>query len=1231
MSSVRYPSEAPEGIVDQTINGSPVSGVLSITEIEVLDLISEGEIEGLVEGYYTFETQKLQDGTLGNIGWNSYSFTPYGSPDENPFLNSIYWNEVPLISNVSNKYNFQSIDVGFTNGLPNGATIGQQTPTLTVSRTIGERLRFTEIDTSDISGTPINNNNHSKVYKIFNKECKGAVINIKVGQLGSTVLKNGKNDETNQAEYFGDVVVTEILYNIYSRPLYANPGHNSSFILSKKNDANRSPAKESIKGKVTYGYIRSTHILLESPADDDFIGWEVKIIRLTPDSITSNLRNQTIIDSITEVYSDVFTYPNSAIIRQKFNAEFFAQIPNRAFDCKLLKVKVPNNYDPIGKTYGRSDAENVPTVKEERGNDFWNGVFKENKEWTDNPAWCFYDLISNPRYGLGKYIPENFIDKWTLYEIAKYCDTLVADGMGGLEPRFTCNLVINSRDEAYKVINDFASVFRALTYYGGGSIFAVQDSPKIPILQFTNANVENGDFNYQSSSKRTRHTVAVVRYNDKTDFYKPAIEYVEDIEGIRKYGIRELDLSAFGCTSRGQAIRFGRWALLSETTETETISFIAGIEGAYLRPGDVFQTYDSNRKTKRMGGRTTYIDIDEVNNQITFTLDSEIILPPDPDPLIEEKPHYNFCLLTPSFNYDVTLNNDLSSSDTQSIRKVFIQSGLFTSDQVIPTSDEFGNYSKIYFPISSPSFNVTDYSFTGNPVWTIGMTGEITTLNQTNSFVDKNFDYYRTLKISEKDDYKYEVVGLQYNETKFVQIESGLSFTISKPTLHQGPPPAPNTIISLILTKPTQGFQFIDYSFIVSDPTSITSYLVYAKNEAFDSGIPSDSYLVDSLPLYINNGRITPNENGTWYVRVYAVIGSAGADPSIYGESSIDILNTSSTQNVIISSLQFNNIITGNASAYKSSGIYTTLSPSFAWQVGFSNNNPLPLDLSYRITFRQPSSNNTPSNIIYFEATGLNFSTGNFVYTFPFDTNRGLVQGPYREYDIIVEGMNASGDTSAGNTLNPLSETWSNTNGYDIFYANNPRPSGITLNSGSFNSGPYKTRNWLDAHGSVYVKFETGVVDTDLIGGFLYASTGVFTKNQVISGNPNIITGEFEYNYFTKTIFCPVNLIGMNTGYIGLSFYDNFDYERKQNGVDIKYGVSGSGWVMDISNIVPVEASGEYENLDIKNKLVIKNINAFGDKQAISVKRTMENGSEFVEIFGNNGLNSGVRFASYLP
>ena len=356
------------------------------------------------------------------------------------------------------------------------------------------------------------------------------------------------------------------------------------------------PSRTEIKGALSSPYAKSVEI--ELPIDQaklsdtrgDFIGWELRIHKRTEEPTTPDVRNEVVVDNIVEETQDKFIYPKSYVVKNTFDAENFSQIPERAYDMRLTKVKIPSNYDPITRTYYQD----------------WDGTFSTEKSatygasaqtnrplgryWTDNPAWCFYDLITNKRYGLGKYVDTSTLDKWTLYEIGRYCDELVEDYDNGLEPRFSCNIIIQSRADAYQVLNDMASIFRGIVYYNGGNLFAVQDSLKDPIFQFNNTSVENGEFKYSSTSAKVRHTVAVVRYNDKNNKFEPAVEYVEDVDGIRKYGIKEKEISAFGCTSKSQAKRLGRWILATESNETETVSFTCGHEGAILRPGDVLRS-----------------------------------------------------------------------------------------------------------------------------------------------------------------------------------------------------------------------------------------------------------------------------------------------------------------------------------------------------------------------------------------------------------------------------------------------------------------------------------------------------------------------------------------------------------------------------------------------------------------------------------------------------------------
>ena len=337
---------------------------------------------------------------------------------------------------------------------------------------------------------------------------------------------------------------------------------------------------ETITGKTTSRYQRSHLIRLTGSPP-----WDIRVRRITADSTGVNLQNKTFWDTYTEMIEAKLRYPNSALVGIRVDASQFQNIPTRGYDMKLLRVQVPTNYDPETRTYTGS----------------WDGTFQV--AWTDNPAWCFYDLLTNERYGLGSYLDAAQVDKWALYQIGRYCDELVPDGFGGTEPRFTCNLYLQTRQEAYKVLQDFASIFRGMVYWSTGSVTAVQDAPSDPVALFTAANVIDGKFNYSGSSLRARHTAALVTWNDPADLYRQKVEYVEDADGIARYGVQQTEVVAVGCTSRGQANRVGRWLLFSERAETETVQFVVGLDGAVVRPGHIIKVSDQNRASARLGGR----------------------------------------------------------------------------------------------------------------------------------------------------------------------------------------------------------------------------------------------------------------------------------------------------------------------------------------------------------------------------------------------------------------------------------------------------------------------------------------------------------------------------------------------------------------------------------------------------------------------------------------------------
>jgi predicted phage tail protein len=312
--------------------------------------------------------------------------------------------------------------------------------------------------------------------------------------------------------------------------------------------------------------------------------WTVKVRRKTRDPEDLKVNNDFYFKAIVGIIQETLRYPNSALIGFNVSAEFFQNVPNISAELLGLKIQVPSNYDRASNTYSG----------------VWNGSFKA--EYSNNPVWVFYDLLTNPRYGCGEFIEVDDIDIYSLLPIAQYCDEVVSDGMGGTEKRFTFNGYINNRGEAYEVLNALAAAFRGMIYYAQGQIIATQDRPASVVKQFSPANVivevsDNGmltkpAFVYEGTGLKARKTVALVSWNDRKDRYRSKIEYVEDRDAIDRYGYRELEVRALGCTSQGQAQRVGRWALTTNLNETETVTFKVAAEGFFLMPGEIIEIAD---------------------------------------------------------------------------------------------------------------------------------------------------------------------------------------------------------------------------------------------------------------------------------------------------------------------------------------------------------------------------------------------------------------------------------------------------------------------------------------------------------------------------------------------------------------------------------------------------------------------------------------------------------------
>lgn len=812
-------------------------GILTLTNISVLDLLCEGPIEGITDYNIIPNNDDKDPIKKGDIGYK-YGVKIDKFPGRNSFIRSIYWNETPIADNTypnngslnfdfvklkienydkspehTNSQNLENIKISEdlnTNKVGNGVPldsiflkenddriISQKAKIpkiLTVTKTIGQKIFGKRVFSDGSSRT------YKKSFNIMTQDLYGLRFHVKIAGLNKTIVDltiwesydAGENNATS-----GRVDRIGAYFNLKLKKINRGINGEGQRIIPveyKKNGITSDTWRLNCVGKILKGgFIETFEWLgLNKIADADTIGWEIEVEALHEEPVDPNVILETYADSITELYQDKLVFPYTASVLSTFDARYFQSIPQRYYDTRLLKVKIPSNYNPFSKTYD--------------GN--WDGTF--NIGWTDNPAWCFYDIVTNNRFGLGKYIESKYIDKWTLYDVSKYCDQLVSDGRGGLEPRFTCNVLISTREDAYKVLNDMASIFRAIIYYNAGSIFVSQDKPKDPIYIFNNSNVKNGEFTYNDTSKRVRRNTILVRYNDKNNFYKPAVKYVENREGLIRFGIKEMDITAFGCTSEGQAERLGKWTLLSENIESEVVTFETSLPAMYLKPGDVILLQDQDRQNKVLAGRTLDLNKEYAILDIKY----ENIKPYE-----DIISGCTFNILTPAGNIEIGtpsgikaldlydsnptgINLDININGIKTpvnqvgeslIRRSQIQSRVlgstinnnrffnYVSEE---TGINFSGFTKINLSAEKGIIPLDDTQHTllKNTVWTLELDPNSYNYLQSPSVKDSSSQIYpgamlesyldktqkfRILDIEEKEEYSYKITALQYNQDKF--------------------------------------------------------------------------------------------------------------------------------------------------------------------------------------------------------------------------------------------------------------------------------------------------------------------------------------------------------------------------------------------------------------------------------------------------------------------------------
>lgn len=619
----------------------------------VIDLISEGEIEGLVDG-----------------------------------MKSIYLNNT-VLQNPDGSYNFESVEVYTRNGTQDQTYI-PLTSSIEDEKPVGITV---------VKDVPV-------VRSITDPEVDAVRVSISLPTLQQINQKTG------------DTLGSSV--NLTISIQYQGGGFTTVI-------------NDTITGRTADEYRKDYLVNLSRPNPSDVV--EVKVTRVTADSTDSLLQNAFSWSSYTEITWAKLRYPNTALVAMRVDAEQFNSIPTRSYLVKGVKVSIPN-----GLTVDPDTGRLIyPT------NFIWDGTFAA-ATWTSCPAWILWDLLTNTRYGFGDHIDIGQLDKWAFLSASKYANALVDDGFGGQEARFSCNTTIQTNEEAYKLVNDLLSVMRCQAFWSLGSLTIAQDAPADAVYLFNSSNVSPDGFSYSSSSLKTRPTVAVVSYLD-LNLRDTAYEVVEDSEGIDKYGVVRSEISAFACTSRGQANRIGRWLLYSERYEKEVCTFSSSLDaGQQVRPGQIILISDPVRAGSRVAGRI------KSATSTTVTVDD-------------------------------TAETDLAYT-TQSLLSVILPDG--STEQRLIT-----------YIIDGVITVQSAFSATPNPnsVWII----EHPSLQAST---------WRVLSVQEADSLSYTITALSHNEGKYAYIEDGSPLQQRDTTELNKIPAQPTGLAILEVAKPGGGVTY---------------------------------------------------------------------------------------------------------------------------------------------------------------------------------------------------------------------------------------------------------------------------------------------------------------------------------------------------------------------------------------------------------------------------------------
>ena len=487
--------------------------------------------------------------------------------------------------------------------------------------------------------------------------------------------------------------------------------------------------------------------------------WQVRVSRLTADSSSLYLLNPIEWQAYTEIIDEKFAYPNTAVLGVRIDARQFNSIPDVTMRLRGKRVQIPANYNPTTRAY----------------TGLWDGTFV--MAWTNNPAWIFRDIVVNNRFGVRRFSGTVDIDKWFLYTISQYCDELVPNGMGGTEPRFTCNIYLQNAGGVFEVLNALASVFRGLIYYNENKLYLTQDRAQVPVQQFSEANVIQGVdesgavtepcFNYVGTAKTARKSVCIANWDDPSQNYNSVVEYLQDDYLLERFGYNPIDLRLMGVTTRGQALRAAKHTLFSNRYETEKVSFRVAAEGLACSVGELIQIADPLKQGQRLGGRVKAIDA--LNNRIT--LDAVLSL----NPAIS----YTLSLVIPDGETIINPDGSTVTQPRLQVLNVIDYSTLSGASELRTLTAENED-----FLIAQNNDNLTGFIVQDDAANTvIRVNGIITTQPGAIwmlEWEDLNAALYRIIGISEVEPLIYQIEALQSNQSKFAYVDNDLPVVVPK-------------------------------------------------------------------------------------------------------------------------------------------------------------------------------------------------------------------------------------------------------------------------------------------------------------------------------------------------------------------------------------------------------------------------------------------------------------------